>query len=306
MLAAETNTGAEKPSGWRYRLWRARFLLLALCFLFAGLTLELVVAFVHFSPQLHELVRDVGITLLIAGTVGLGLELYTRRDFLELVSVKLGEAIESSAVSRKMDDLVQLFSAVNDLQALGVRRIHRRRPYNLFYELVEEAGAGTEIKVMGVCLMSLNEGKMRELISEKLKQGCKIKLMMLDPASPAVAERAEDERRKYKEVKAEIEASDRLHRVFVEEGTSEEGRHNMEIGYYSYYPNYFLFCTDKASVVGFYLRDQRGEEFPHLELEVRGGGMCIPFLKHFDSAWEARRANETPMLPFGSRPPGPA
>lgn len=292
-----TTSEAQPASKLKYLLWRYRFLLLAMVLFFTGLSLELS----HERFAFAELARDLGITLLIAGTVGLGLELYTRRDFLELVSERLNETIDASKISTRLEDLVQVYSASNDLQAFGVRRIHRKRPHDLFFQLVDEAESGSEIKILGICLMSLNEARMRDSISTKLRQGCKFKLLMLNANSPAVEQRALDENRKFKEVKAEIEASEMLHRVFLQEGTVEEARSNMEIGYYDDYPNYFIFSTSQVMVVGFYLRGQRGEEFPHFELEVRGGGMCAPFLRHFDFAWERKKDFETPMLPFDKR-----
>jgi hypothetical protein len=48
--------------------------------------------------------------------------------------------------------------------------------------------------------------------------------------------------------------------------------------------------VDKVMIVGFNLRGQRGEMFPHVELalEVRQGGIYQPFMDHFNALWDIR------------------
>ncbi len=42
-------------------------------------------------------------------------------------------------------------------------------------------------------------------------------------------------------------------------------------------------------IVGFYLREDLGEFFPQLELEIKEGGIYSSFDTHFESLWKARR-----------------
>lgn len=276
------------------RLWRYRFLILALSLILAGVLLD----FFHSHLPLPDLAGHIGIALLIAGTVGLGLELYTRKEFLEVVAETMDEVIRSSPLGSRLDELKGILMAGIDLRSLGVNRLEVNRRALDFASILKQAAPESEIKILGICLMSLDDARIRHILAEKLRAGCSIKILLLDPTSRAVEERAVDERRKYNNVRDEIEASENIHRVFVEEMRPKKLPGNIELGYYDRYPGYFLLAIHSLVVVGFYLRDYRGEDSPHMELEVKAGGLCEPFLRHFDAGWKARKVVLGLELPF--------
>lgn len=276
------------------KLWSYRVVILALTLLLGGVLLDVF----HSHMARPELVRDLAIALLIAGTMGLGLELYTRKQFLDDVSEILEKVILSSPLGSRLDDLRDIVMAGIDLRSLGVKRLEANRRALDFADILKQAAPESEIKILGICLMSLDEPRIQHILEDKLRAGCSIKILLLDPDSRAVEERATDERRKYTNVRGEIEASENIHRVFVEEMRPKSLRGNIELGYYDRYPGYFLLAIHSLVVVGFYLRDYRGEDSPHMELEVKAGGLSEPFLRHFDAAWKGRKVVLGLELPF--------
>jgi hypothetical protein len=85
------------------------------------------------------------------------------------------------------------------------------------------------------------------------------------------------------------ESTNNLHHSFINFRIPANLRENIELGHYDLPATYLIVSTNKTMIVGFYLRAGRGELFPHLELEVKGGGIYASFLRHFDSLWDARK-----------------
>ena len=115
----------------------------------------------------------------------------------------------------------------------------------------------------------------------------KIWLLTLDPQSEFVKQRGIEERRVYEHIKTDIGAADQMHRSFITQ-LPQPLQEKIELGHYDAPPACFIVSTGSTMIVGFYLREIRGERSPHLELEIREGGICKPFLEHFDSLWTAR------------------
>ncbi len=270
---------------------RYRFLFLAVLLFSAGAVLEVVA-----WQTGAEIVGHFAVALLIAGSAGLGLELYARKEFLRLVDESLKEVIEHSTLAAQIEELKKLTEAGRAVFSAGVSRVHMSREPISFSQVLERAEPNTEIRILGICLLSL--ARTQPFLEKKLEAGCRIKILLLDPECNAVKERAEDEGRPYDEVREEIEASERIHRIFVERMRPKGLRGNIELKYYDRYPSFFLLATQSLVVVGFYLRKSRGLECPHIELEVKGGGLYEPFLRHFDAAWAESKEVLALELPF--------
>jgi hypothetical protein len=273
----------SSPTSIREVVLRYRFLFLAVLLFSAGVVLEVVS-----WKTGAEVVGHFAVALLIAGSAGLGLELYTRKEFLRLVDESLKDVIERSTLAAKIEELKGLTEAGRAVSSAGVNRVHMSREPISFSQVLERAEPNTEIRILGICLLSL--ARTQHLLEKKLEAGCSIKILLLDPECKAVEERAADEGRPYAEVREEIEASERIHRLFVDRMRPKKLRGNIELRYYDRYPSFFLLATQSLVVVGFYLRKSRGLECPHIELEVKGGGLYEPFLHHFDAAWEESKA----------------
>ena len=268
-------------------LLRYRFILMALVMAMLGF---LLIAFVKNG----EIWRDFGIALLTAGTLGIGVEFYTRKEFETLIAERILEAIEGSSVPSKLDDLNHLLSLGNEMTSLGLRKIYKSNaPAIDFYGLLEAADEATEIRLLGVCMMSFTNGPMQSLLHMKLAQGCTIKFLTMDSDSEFVKLRAVEEERGLEDIRTEIQATNSLHRNFINLRIPRELRPNIKLRHYDLPATYLIVSTNKTMIVGFYLRKGRGEQFPHLEFEAKGGGIYASFLEHFDSLWEA--AKQSPV-----------
>jgi hypothetical protein len=265
-------------------LLRYHFIIMALVMVMLGFLL------ITYGKDLShgETWRDFGIAFLTAGTLGIGVEFYTRKQFETLIADRILEAIEGSSVPPKLDDLTNLLSLGNEMTSLGLRKIHKSNaPAIDFYGLLEAADEGTEIRLLGVCMMSFTNGPIQSLLHAKLAQGCTIKFLTMDSDSEFVKLRAMEEERSLEDIRTEIQATNSLHRNFINLRIPAKLRQNIELRHYDLPATYLIVSTSKTMIVGFYLRKGRGEQFPHLELEAKGGGIYASFQQHFDSLWEA-------------------
>lgn len=264
---------------------RYRFIILALVMAVVGF---LLLVFRDRLPY-PEYERDFGIAILTAGTIGLVVELYTRRQFETIITDRLLNAIEASSLSPKLEKIALLLSLGNELTSLGLKRIYALRSDIDFAIFLDAADPGSEIRLLGVSMMSFISDRMRPHILKKIEEGCTIKILVLDSESDFVRQRALEEGRSFEDIHKEIEATDILHRSFIDYVVPAHLRKNIEFGHYDSAPTYLIVSTNRAMIVGFYLREGRGMHFPHLELVAKGGGIYISFQKHFDSLWAVRK-----------------
>jgi hypothetical protein len=197
------------------------------------------------------------------------------------------EAIEISSLPTRLENVHHLLSLGYEITSLGLRKIHTiKSPPIDFFGLLEAADPGSEIRLLGVCMMSFTNGPMQMLLQKKLEQGCTIKLLTMDSESEFVKLKGMDEERTFEDICGEIESTNRLHRTFINFRIPANLRENIELRHYDLPATYFIVSTNKTMIVGFYLRRGRGELFPHLELEAKEGGIYASFLQHFDSLWD--------------------
>lgn len=181
-------------------LLRYRFIIMALVMAMLGFLL------IVFGKNLShgEIWRDFGIAILTAGTLGLGIELYTRRQFETLIAERMLEAIEISSLTTRLDSVHRLLSLGDEMTSLGLRKIHTiNSPAIDFFGLLEAADVGSEIRLLGVCMMSFTNGPMQMLLQRKLEQGCTIKFLTMDSESKFVELRALEEGRSIEDIRVE-------------------------------------------------------------------------------------------------------
>jgi hypothetical protein len=275
-------------------LLRYRFIVLALLIVIGGGLLM----FFHTRLPEPEFARDLGIALFTAGTVGLGVEFYIRREFESLVTDRLTEALETSSLTSRLDAMRDALSLSKEVTKMGLRKVHRKRHVINFETFLEQAEPGSEIRLLGVCLIGFTDHKMQEALRRKLNEGCTIRLLVLSPNSQFARYRGledlspgtvspEADGDELDETVQEIAMADKRHQIFMRH-LPEPLRGNIMIGHYDAPAHVLIVGIDKAMVVGFYLRGQRGEMFPHVELEVRQGGIYQPFMDHFNALWDTR------------------
>lgn len=309
-----------------------RFWFLFLMTLLSGLGLGLVLVIHYASWPLGEVWRDLGISMLVAGTVGLGVELFCRKE-MERV---LGDLIEEKVVHSTGDRFTVLETRLQDvdlqaradaqnlldfqgvmlpslevirdlvvgesgLQEVGLKRLSRHREDNLLQKFVERAAPGSTIRVLALCLNSLANNPGKDLFKKKLREGCKIQLLLLDPNEcAALEERARQENRTteedIREFKERVQIWASIHKSTVQKLAADKTLPgSIDLGYYQSLPSCFLVDNGNAMLVGFYLHGCRGDRCPQLEIENRQNGFYLQFESHFETLW-ARRT-----IPFDRR-----
>jgi hypothetical protein len=263
------------------RIHKYRFLILAMATFFIGLLLLI------FAERLGEVWRDLGISMIVAATVGLGVEFYTRREAEKVVTEHMKEVVKEEIVRKALKpgfDMLADLLQDSSLRSHGVRQIYMNRLQNDFFHYVEAAEPGSDIRLLGISMSRLAVFEAQGVMSAKLREGCQIKLLLLNPRSEHIVKRAAEEGWDATEFHHDVESWGVRHRAFVQR-LRPELRQNMELRLYDAAPDYFVVDNGKSMLVGFYLRTCSGEEVPHLELEVRDDGAYLPFRRHFDSLW---------------------
>lgn len=280
----------------RGRLVRLLFYLPMMAFSCAGLILIF-----NYAPwHLGEAGRDIGISLLIAGTVGLGVELSARREMERALGDMIEEKLAQATSARftaletalpKLDEIRELVVRKSGLQEAGLKRLSSRREDNLLQELIGKAAPGSSIRVMAICLNTLANNTGEDLFKRKLQEGCRIRLLLLDPDdSAALEERARQENRsseaELRELKERVRTWDSVHKNTVQKLAADKTLPgSIELGYYRSLPSCFMIDNGGAMLVGFYLHGCRGEKCPHLEIENRQNGFYQQFDRHFETLW---------------------
>lgn len=261
------------------------FLLLMSAFLLTG-----IVLIQRAGADTHELLRDIGIGLFVAGTVGLGVEFFVRREMEKEFRAGIDESVKElqeiqATTSDNVDEIRHLLWN-NNLREMGVRQIYSSRDKAEFVKWLANAVPGSTVRLMALCL---NPATVSErLLERKLREGCRIKLLLLDPYSAPLDQRAHEEARGREETfKTRVRQWAAIHQEFVNSMEPDlKGR--FELGFYVAAPSCFVADDERSMLVGFYLNNCRGDDCPHLELEVKPGGAHEAFRRHFDSLWAHR------------------
>jgi hypothetical protein len=280
------------------------------------------------APQqgmLVHLLRDIGIVLVTTGTVVFAADYITRKDFLTILSEEMmplrQEVLEfrlntlkemeplrkdvSSLIARLLEEvrplkreIPSLSSALDDIRncislgstmtILGIKQIHENRRKSNLLDHLSRVKGGSEVKLLGIIASEVSTVPMQGIMRDKVRAGCKFKILCLDPESNFVRQRAIEEARDYEDMKDDILNFNKVWRNFVERGLAkdiiEPGQ--VEFRYYNSTPRYFLFITDDVVIVGFYLGRRRGANGPHIELEIKETGIATAYIEHFDILWE--------------------
>ena len=131
----------------------------------------------------------------------------------------------------------------------------------------------------------------------KLAEGCSIELLVLDPYSPFVAQRGKEENRKYEDIPKCVTVSNEMHRIFIESIEEEDLRERISLDLYDAPPNLFMVITETTLLIGFYLREKKGQFFPQFELEIKPEGLSKPFIIHFESLLKEAQEKKALAVP---------
>ena len=263
---------------------RKRALKYLLLLISAAVTLIgiLLLVFAHSSPW-PEITTHMGIALTTAGTVGIAIDIFTRKEFEIIVRDSFVSAYDKSVISQKLSELFSLVTMAEDFRNLGIKNVYNERNDDRAIEIIKDAAPGSTIKLLGTCLRGFTAVGTQRTFTKKLIEGCKIELLVLDSESDFVRQRAKEEGREYSIIKESIDSTNKSHDVFIKEMLEVDLRDKIMLEYYDAPPNLFLVITDTTVLIGFYMRDQMGQFFPQIELEIKPRGISKPFIEHFDS-----------------------
>lgn len=283
-----------------------RFFILMMLLFFSGILLM-----IGANPETHEVIRDLGIGFFVAGTVGLGVEFFVRREMEREFRVLVDETIDDltspqfnriveriesadqrshefqTGISPRVDEIRDLLWN-NNLRSMGVRQVHPDREKASFVKWLASAEPGSTVRLMALCLDPSTTHAREKLIRGKLREGCKIRLLLLDPYSVFLNQRAREEAPKAEDAfKERVRTWAEVHYRFVH-SLEPELAENFELGFYQAAPTCFIADNEASMLVGFYLHGCRGDDCPHFELEIKPGGAYEQFRNHFESVWTLR------------------
>lgn len=279
-------TEEKQRSSLLLTLLHRNFCIIGLFLLLLGSVIIVLASVVCNAGLLQTVLSTLGVALIPAGTIIIAYEYYMRKEFLNLVSEKLDDALEASDLHKKLDDLRNLISLASDLRPLGLRRIYPGRMEIKFRDMVLSAPPNTEIKILGAALMCVDDWPMQEALKNRLADGCTVKLLSLNPTSQFVKQRAQEEKRDIDDIETDIMRTNDKNENFIKH-LPPNLKANIRLLHYEAPPMCFIFATNDLMITSVYLREKRGEFSPHFELEMKHGGICEPFIAHFNSLWES-------------------
>jgi len=144
----------------------------------------------------------------------------------------------------------------------------------------------SNIKIMSVggsAVTGDDREKMLDTISQRALAGAQVKILLLNPTSPALDARF-DELRHMKFAKGQI---DDMKRYITNSAHKILSRNEaIEVRYYDHKPVWRLYVLDKWAFVSFYLGDKEGHDTSIIMIE-RGSDLFSAIERYFDSVWEA-------------------
>jgi hypothetical protein len=171
---------------------------------------------------------------------------------------------------------------------LELNKVFMTRPgIKNFLDLLQAAESGSEIMFLGMAMTTLSDVRIQDALENKLREGCKARLLSLYPKSHIVKQKALDEGRKPMELKKDLLSIDEHHRNFIKyrlDGLVDR----IEMGHYDEPLKYFLFITSAALIAGFYLPGARCAFLPHIQIDQRENSAYTAFQEYFNSLWERR------------------
>ena len=264
-----------KWSALKYKL-----VLISIFIITAGIALLLTAH--KFPSNIVDLVKEIGIALTAAGTVGITIDIFTRKQFEDIIQDSFASAYKDSEIPSKLDDLFSLVKMANNFRDLGIKNIYDERNDDRALEIIKEARKGSKIQLLGTCLRSFTGAATQKMFREKMQQGCTFELLVLNADSQFVDQRKEEEGETNPEIKNSIETTNRSHELFRNQLNATNLKNNIILEYYDAPPNLFLIITETIVLVGFYMRGNMGQFFPEIEIENKSSGISKSFIDHYD------------------------
>jgi hypothetical protein len=283
--SAEQADPTPTENEWRRRSFVRLFIFFGYFLFSVGIILLLLAQLYLPDGAFRSVITNFAAALIPAGTIIVAYEYYMRKEFLIHLQETVGQALAQSDLTKRVTELDELISLTNDLRPFGLQKVHRNRMEIDMRKLVESARPGTEIKMLGTALMCVNPHDMQSVLIDRINEGCKVKLLSLRPDSDFVKQRGQEECREESEIKSVIKNTSENNVSFIDT-LDDKTRKGIRLLHYDAPPTCFMVSNGDTMIVSFYLREHRGERFPHFQIEIKEGGIYEPFMGHFDSLWK--------------------
>ena len=181
----------------------------------------------------------------------------------------------------------KIISSYFDMAALGFKSIYDDNYHSIIKTMIKDANY--EVKILGGTLLHFSNEDFASLIYGKIKKGCKVKLLLLDPNSkflydPLIEQDEENLKKKKIDILSAINNFEKLR-----ERSMEFKNEMLQIRYYNSSPSYFVIQTNKGVGVGLNLLTTNYTKPPLIELYNHQSKLSIPFIEHFEILWNTAK-----------------
>ena len=255
-----------------------KIIILSFIIIIAG---ALIIIFVSPDKDLisilkDEVLKEVGIALIIIGLAILFYEYFLRKNMIDLI-----EQFVKSNFMAMIDDHCERVKSMNEsITKSGLVNIYPRGGSSEILNLTNK-----NVKMMGITLSYyfFPDSEEWAQLSSLMERGCTLQILILNPDSIHVNFREIDENNT--DLKGQIIQLINHEKFFIN-SLKEEYRSNVEIRLYDTYPSLSMTIIDENILrVTPYLFNKKGRTSPTLEFVRKEKGVFDAYLNHFNDMW---------------------
>ncbi len=224
----------------------------------------------------EDVLREIGITLVIIGMAVLFYENFLRKNMIDLID----QFVRSNFMTMIDEHCERVKSINGSITSSGLLSIYNKMGNSDILNSTHK-----NIKLLGITLSYYFYPDTDEWtqLSSLIENGCRLQVLMLDPDSLHVAVRERDEHN------ADLEGQiiHLIHMVkLFNQNLREEYRQNIEIRFYDTYPSIAMTIIDDNILrVTPYLYNKKGRSCPTIEFIRKENGSFNAYLSHFNDLW---------------------
>lgn len=220
--------------------------------------------------------------LLFAASVGMLLAAHSARGFTSDLLLNLGSSLVLAAVS------YLIFDPIFDEARKARVQEHERFDQATFIDRMRETHRNIRIlDTWTLLLEGRNRVRTFSAMREALDQGATIRVLLLDPASAAAQQRAEELERRHIDVAAQIMDNLRQLYAFREQLDGHEQRARLKVCVYDASPSIQLYQWDGRALISFFPIGKVSFDVPQLEVDMASPwGQFVD--RRFDELWDHR------------------
>ncbi|PWB54779.1 MAG: hypothetical protein C3F06_04030 [Candidatus Methanoperedenaceae archaeon] len=224
----------------------------------------------------NEVLKEIGIALVIIGLAILFYEYFLRKNMMDLIE----EFVKINFMEMIHDHCERVKSITESIKRSGLVNIYQRGGSSEFLNLTRN-----NVKMLGITLSYYFYPDSEEWaqLSSLVEKGCKLQVLILNPDSNQVSCRERDENNT--DLKGQIIQLIHMEKLFIN-NIKEDSRSNIEIRLYDTYPSFAMTIVDDNILrVTPYLFNKKGRACPTIEFVRKDKGVFDVYLNHFNDLW---------------------